>query len=160
MEELGNSGSVEGAAPGALDLEERLARIMTAWFGFAPEEWKRCKGNAAEIVAALPSESSPAQGMREAVDLAVRPWQSGEPIMDVDDLRDLIQEYADADREYHSLPEGSPGEKGVLEARNEALRCAIDGFTEWVKYARLASLSHLSPPGESSPANNTKGGAA
>lgn len=49
----------EGADPGALDLEERLARIMTAWFGFAPEEWKRCKGNAAEIIAALPPESSP-----------------------------------------------------------------------------------------------------
>lgn len=91
------------------------------------------------IESALSAPAEP-QGMREAVDLAVRPWQSGEPIMDADDLRDLIQEYADADREYHSMPEG-PGTKGVLKERNEAMHRAIEGFADWVKYARRAALS-------------------
>jgi hypothetical protein len=44
----------ETPAPGTAGLEEKLARLIAPWFGFSPEnEWKRCTGNAAEIIAAL-----------------------------------------------------------------------------------------------------------
>jgi hypothetical protein len=65
-----------------------------------------------------------------------RQWKSGEPIMDADDLRDLIREYADSEREYHNSIEGSAAGKAALAERNESMHCAISGFTDWVKYAR------------------------
>lgn len=56
--------------------------------------------------------------------------------MDADDLRDLIHEYAESEREYHNSIDGSAAEKNALAERNEAMHCAITGFTDWVKYGR------------------------
>jgi hypothetical protein len=76
-----------------------------------------------------------------------RQWKSGEPIMDADDLRDLIRDYADSEREYHNSIDGSAAEKNALAERNEAMHCAITGFIDWVRYARRLGdkLAQLPP---------------
>lgn len=49
------------------DMEERLARLMTPWFGFIPKEWQRCKGNAAEVLAILQPSPAPAAPAPEVI---------------------------------------------------------------------------------------------